>query len=40
MMGGQGETVAQLLEESLHYHQIKILPDLAGIGRFALAYRC
>ncbi|MGB5596876.1 MAG: peptide chain release factor N(5)-glutamine methyltransferase [Crocosphaera sp.] len=40
MMEGQGETVAQLLEASLHYHQIKILPDLAGIGRFALAYRC
>ncbi len=39
MMAGQGEKVAQLLEDSCHYHQIKILPDLAGIERFALAYR-
>ncbi|MEL4896199.1 peptide chain release factor N(5)-glutamine methyltransferase [Crocosphaera sp. Alani8] len=38
MMAGQGETVKQLLEASCHYRSIEILPDLAGIGRFALAY--
>ncbi len=40
MMAGQGEKVRQLLEASGYYHAIYILPDLAGIGRFALAYRC
>ncbi|WP_107667672.1 peptide chain release factor N(5)-glutamine methyltransferase [Cyanothece sp. BG0011] len=40
MMAGQGEKVAKLLQESSHYQDIGILPDLAGIGRFALAYRC
>ena len=39
MMAGQGETVRQLLETSGHYQSIQTLPDLAGIGRFALAYR-
>jgi release factor glutamine methyltransferase len=39
MMAGQGKSVAQLLENSSNYHSIKILPDLAGIQRFALAYR-
>ncbi len=39
MMAGQGKKVAKLLQESSHYQDIGILPDLAGIGRFALAYR-
>lgn len=39
MMAGQGESVAQLLKKSSDYHSIKILLDLAGIERFALAYR-
>ncbi|MDJ0599177.1 MAG: peptide chain release factor N(5)-glutamine methyltransferase [Crocosphaera sp.] len=40
MMAGQGKKVKQLLEDSGYYQAIEILPDLAGIGRFALAYRC
>ncbi|WP_267384841.1 peptide chain release factor N(5)-glutamine methyltransferase [Cyanobacterium sp. uoEpiScrs1] len=39
MMAGQGNNVARLLEDSSDYHSIKILPDLEGIQRFALAYR-
>ncbi|BBA78698.1 protoporphyrinogen oxidase [cyanobacterium endosymbiont of Rhopalodia gibberula] len=39
MMAGQGESVAKLLEDSSDYRSIKILSDLAGIQRFALAYR-
>ncbi len=39
MMAGQGEIVAQMLQAQGGYHQIKLLPDLAGIERFALAYR-
>jgi release factor glutamine methyltransferase len=39
MMAGQGDTVAQLLHQQGRYCQIKIIPDLAGIDRFALAYR-
>ncbi|YAI81233.1 MAG: peptide chain release factor N(5)-glutamine methyltransferase [cyanobacterium endosymbiont of Rhopalodia sterrenbergii] len=39
MMAGQGERVAQLLEDSSNYRSIEILSDLAGIKRFALAYR-
>ena len=39
MMAGQGELVAQLLENSSNYRSIKIMSDLAGIQRFALAYR-
>lgn len=39
MMAGQGKTVSKLLKDSPHYHQISILSDLAGIDRFALAYR-
>ncbi|WGT67600.1 peptide chain release factor N(5)-glutamine methyltransferase [cyanobacterium endosymbiont of Epithemia clementina EcSB] len=39
MMAGQGERVAQLLENSSNYRSIKILSDLAGIQRFVLAYR-
>lgn len=38
MMAGQAEAVIKLLEQS-HYCQIQIHPDLAGIDRFALAYR-
>ncbi|HBB33458.1 MAG TPA: peptide chain release factor N(5)-glutamine methyltransferase [Cyanobacteria bacterium UBA8803] len=39
MMAGQAETVAQLLHQQGSYCQIQIIPDLAGIDRFALAYR-
>lgn len=39
MMAGQGDTVAQLLHQQGRYCQIEIIPDLAGIDRFALAYR-
>lgn len=39
MMAGQGDTVAQLLHQQGEYSQIQIIPDLAGIDRFALAYR-
>lgn len=39
MMVGQGEKVAAMLEEQGSYTKITIFPDLAGIDRFALAYR-
>lgn len=39
MMAGQGELVTQMLQAQDNYHNIKLLPDLAGIERFALAYR-
>lgn len=39
MMAGQSNTVAQLLHQQGSYGQIQIIPDLAGIDRFALAYR-
>ncbi len=39
MMAGQAEAVAQMLREQGQYQNIQILPDLAGIERFALAYR-
>ncbi|MBW4471183.1 MAG: peptide chain release factor N(5)-glutamine methyltransferase [Stenomitos rutilans HA7619-LM2] len=39
MMAGQASTVAALLQEQGSYCQIQIYPDLAGIDRFALAYR-
>jgi release factor glutamine methyltransferase len=39
MMAGQAQSVAHLLQAKGDYHQIQILPDLAGIERFALAYR-
>lgn len=39
MMVGQGEQVAAMLEEQGSYTKITIFPDLAGIDRFALAYR-
>ncbi|MDJ0507781.1 MAG: peptide chain release factor N(5)-glutamine methyltransferase [Crocosphaera sp.] len=40
MMADQGKQVSLLLEDSPHYHCIEILSDLAGLDRFALAYRC
>jgi release factor glutamine methyltransferase len=40
MMAGQAETVQKLLQEQGNYYNIKIYQDLAGIERFALAYRC
>ncbi len=39
MMAGQAESVAQMLHNQGSYCQIEILPDLAGIERFAIAYR-
>ncbi len=39
MMAGQALAVTQLLEKQGSYYNIKILKDLAGIERFALAYR-
>ncbi|MGK7956562.1 MAG: peptide chain release factor N(5)-glutamine methyltransferase [Crocosphaera sp.] len=40
MMAGQGETVKNWLQTASQYQRVQILADLAGIGRFALAYRC
>lgn len=39
MMAGQADTVAQLLHDQGSYQNIEIFSDLAGIERFALAYR-
>jgi len=39
MMAGQAATVTGLLQEQGSYQQIEIHADLAGIDRFALAYR-
>ena len=39
MMAGQAETVAEILESQGSYCQVQIFADLAGIDRFALAYR-
>jgi release factor glutamine methyltransferase len=39
MMAGQAEIVAQMLSQQGNYYSIQIFPDLAGIERFALAYR-
>jgi release factor glutamine methyltransferase len=39
MMAGQAIAVTQLLQTEDSYRQIQIFPDLAGIDRFALAYR-
>lgn len=39
MMAGQAEAVANLLEQNGCYHRIQIHSDLAGIERFASAYR-
>jgi release factor glutamine methyltransferase len=40
MMAGQAESVVRLLQERGCYDKIQIFTDLAGIERFALAYRC
>jgi release factor glutamine methyltransferase len=40
MMAGQAETVAAMLHAQGDYHTIQIHADLAGLARFALAYRC
>lgn len=39
MMAGQAPAVAELLHQQGSYCQIQIFSDLAGIDRFALAYR-
>jgi release factor glutamine methyltransferase len=39
MMAGQADTVTQMLQQQGSYCQIQIVSDLAGIDRFALAYR-
>jgi len=39
MMTGQAAAVVELLHQQGSYSPIKIFPDLAGIDRFALAYR-
>lgn len=39
MMAGQADTVAGLLQSQGSYGNIQIFADLAGIDRFALAYR-
>lgn len=39
MMAGQAETVSELLQQQGSYMNIQIFADLAGIERFALAYR-
>jgi release factor glutamine methyltransferase len=39
MMAGQADTVVELLQEQGSYRNIQIIPDLAGIDRFALAYK-
>jgi release factor glutamine methyltransferase len=39
MRAGQGEKVAQMLENQGNYRQIQIIIDLAGFDRFVLAER-
>ncbi|NEO30804.1 MAG: peptide chain release factor N(5)-glutamine methyltransferase [Symploca sp. SIO3C6] len=39
MMAGQATAVAELLRQQGSYCQIQIIADLAGIERFAIAYR-
>ena len=39
MMAGQAQTVTELLQNQGSYCNIEIHADLAGIERFALAYR-
>ncbi|MBE9186980.1 peptide chain release factor N(5)-glutamine methyltransferase [Microcoleus sp. LEGE 07076] len=39
MMAGQAEVVADLLESHGSYYDVQIFGDLAGVDRFALAYR-
>ena len=40
MMSGQADLVKKMLQDHDCYHNIRLLKDLAGIKRFALAYRC
>ncbi|MEL6927389.1 MAG: peptide chain release factor N(5)-glutamine methyltransferase [Cyanobacteria bacterium J06600_6] len=40
LMIGQADTVAGLLKQQEEYKNIKIFPDLNGIDRFVLAYKC
>jgi release factor glutamine methyltransferase len=40
MMVGQAKAVTEILQRVGKYRDIEILSDLAGIERFALAYRC
>ena len=40
MMAGQSQTVSQMLHQQGSYRNIQIFRDLAGIDRYALAYRC
>lgn len=40
MMAGQAEAVDRMLQSDGRYSNIQIFPDLAGIERFAFAYRC
>jgi release factor glutamine methyltransferase len=39
MMAGQAQAVATLLQAQGSYRDVQIYPDLAGLDRFALAYR-
>lgn len=39
MMTGQAQQVVELLQASGYFEKIQIFPDLAGIERFALAYK-
>lgn len=40
LMAGQADIVVELLKQQGEYQEPKIFPDLAGIERFVLAYRC
>ena len=40
MMAGQAPMVARMLQAQGKYYNVQILSDLAGIERFALAFRC
>ena len=40
MMAGQADTVKDMLKDRGCYDDIQVFKDLAGIERFALAYRC
>ena len=40
LMKGQADTVVELLRQQGEYYDIKIFPDLDGVERFVLAYRC
>ena len=39
IMVGQAEAVVTMLLEQGYYHKIAVIPDLAGIDRFVLAYK-